>query len=73
MIYSIQLYTEQRSARKYPFSAERVLLSTVKCGELRANGNPVAYAMRENARFSAKNLRQSDFGRKTCIFEMEAS
>ena len=54
MIYSIQLYTEQRSARTCPFSAERVLLSTVKCGELRANGNPVAYALRENARFSAK-------------------
>ena len=54
MLYSIQLFTEQRSARKCPFSAERVHVATVKCSELRANGNPVAYALRQNARFSSK-------------------
>ena len=46
MIYSIQLYTERRTNRRDAFSASREHVATVRCSELRCNGQPVAYAMR---------------------------
>ena len=48
MIYSIQLYTEHRTNRRDAFSASREHVATVRCSELRCNGQPVAYAMRQN-------------------------
>ena len=59
MIYSIQLFSEKRTNRRDAFSAERQLVATVKCGELRANGNPIRFALRDlsgKAQFSRERM-----------------
>ena len=53
MIYSIQLFSEKRTNRRDAFSAERQLVATVKCGELRANGRPIDYALLKTGNFRA--------------------
>ena len=45
MIYSIQVFSETRTNKRDAFSAQRQLVATVRCSELRCNGQPVAYAM----------------------------